>query len=163
MVSSHAWGCHQLPAWIILSLHRISQTLKAEIEQRRLPWALHQKAFDNDSTCICYCSNLYHVSFDHSRESIAKPWKTRLGSENFSTYEKITNGPKVQTADKKTVMHVVGKETVFITHEVETDSGEISTRSGVLHPVYHIPGLSARLLLLRFFPLVSLLLYPFHP
>jgi hypothetical protein len=43
-------------------------------------------------------------------------------------------------------MHIVGKGTVFITHEVKTDSGKISTRSGVLHPVYHIPGLSARLL-----------------
>jgi hypothetical protein len=42
-------------------------------------------------------------------------------------------------------MHVVGKGTVFITHEVETDSGKISTQSGALHPVYHIPGLSARL------------------
>jgi hypothetical protein len=46
---------------------------------------------------------------------------------DFSTYEKITHSPQVQTADKKTVMHVVGKGTVFITHEVETDSGEIST------------------------------------
>jgi GAG-pre-integrase domain len=68
---------------------------------------------------------------------------------NFPTYEKITNIPQVQTADKKTVMHVVGKETVSITHEVETDSGKISTRSGALHPVYHIPGLSARLLSVR--------------
>jgi hypothetical protein len=68
---------------------------------------------------------------------------------DFSTYEKITNGPQVQTADKKTVIHVVGKGTVFITHKVETDSGEISTRSGVLHPVYHILGLSARLLSVR--------------
>jgi hypothetical protein len=65
---------------------------------------------------------------------------------DFSTYEKITNGPQVQTADKKTVMHVVGKGTVFITHEVETDSGKISTQSGALHPVYHILELSARLL-----------------
>jgi hypothetical protein len=68
---------------------------------------------------------------------------------DFSTYEKITNGPQVQTADKKTVMHIVGKGTVFITHEVKTDSGEISTQSGVLHPVYHIPGLSERLLLVQ--------------
>ena len=37
---------------------------------------------------------------------------------DFSTYEKITNGPQVQTADKKTVMHIVGKGTVFTTHEV---------------------------------------------
>ena len=68
---------------------------------------------------------------------------------DFSTYEKITNSPQVQTADKKTVMHIVGKGTVFITHEVETNSGKISTRSGVLHPVSHIPGLSARLLSVR--------------
>jgi hypothetical protein len=68
---------------------------------------------------------------------------------DFSTYEKITNSPQVQTADKKTVMHVVGKETVFITHEVETDCGKISTWLGALHPVYHIPGLSARLLSVR--------------
>jgi hypothetical protein len=65
---------------------------------------------------------------------------------DFSTYEKITNSPQVQTADKKTVMHIVGKGTVFITHEVETDSGKISTQSGAFHPVYYIPGLSARLL-----------------
>jgi hypothetical protein len=65
---------------------------------------------------------------------------------DFPIYEKITNSPQVQTADKKTVMHVVGKGTVFITHEAKTDSGKISTQSGALHPVYHIPGLSARLL-----------------
>ena len=46
-------------------------------------------------------------------------------------------------------MHIVGKGTVFITHEIETNSGKTSTRSGALHPVYHIPGLSARLLSVR--------------
>jgi hypothetical protein len=68
---------------------------------------------------------------------------------DFSTYEKITNGPQVQTADKKTIIHIVEKETVFITHEVETDNGKKTTRSGASHPVYHIPGLSARLLSVR--------------
>ena len=67
---------------------------------------------------------------------------------DFSTDEKITNGPQVQTTDKRTVMCIVGKETVFITHEVKTNSGEIFTRSGALHPVY-IPRLSAILLSVR--------------
>jgi len=65
---------------------------------------------------------------------------------DFSTYEKITNGPQVQTADQNTIMRVVGKGTIFLTHEVEMDSGKKTTRSGALHPVYHIPGLSVRLL-----------------
>jgi hypothetical protein len=37
----------------------------------------------------------------------------------------------------------------FYNHEVETDSGKKSTQSGALHPVYHILGLSARLLSVR--------------
>ena len=65
---------------------------------------------------------------------------------DFSTYEEIRDGPQVQTADENTQMRIIGKGTIFITHEAEDSLGKFTTRNGALHPVYHIPGLSTRLL-----------------
>ena len=48
-------------------------------------------AFDTNSTCICNCLNLHHVSFDHSRESIAEPLKTRLGCGQSCELTEVLN------------------------------------------------------------------------
>ena len=129
------------------SLHKQLQILVATVDSLSSDCNNKNKFFACNSNCVkCKDKKLSDLTF--LGDSGTSQTFTSEISE-FSTYEKITNSPQVQTADKKTVMHIVGKGTVFITHEVETNSGKISTRSGALHPAYHIPGLSARLLSVR--------------
>jgi gag-polypeptide of LTR copia-type len=108
------------------SLHKQLQILVATVDSLSLDCNNKNIFFAcNSSNCVnCKNKKLNNLTF--LGESGASQTFTSEISD-FSTYEKITHSLQVQTADKKTVMHVVGKETVFITHEVETDSGEIST------------------------------------
>jgi hypothetical protein len=130
------------------SLHKQLQILVATVDSLSSDCNNKNKVFAcNSSNCV-NCKNKKLNDLTFLGDSSASQTFT-FEISNFSTYEKITNSPQVQTADKKTVMHIVGKGTVFIIHEVETNSGKISTQSKALHPVYHIPGLPARLLSVR--------------
>ena len=121
------------------SLHKQLQILVATVDSLSSDCNNKNKFFAcNSSNCV-KCKDKESSDLTFPGDSGASQMFTSEISD-FSTYEKITNGLQVQTADKKIIMHIVGKGTVFITHEVETNSGKISTRSGVLH-VYHIPGL----------------------
>jgi hypothetical protein len=106
------------------SLHKQLQILVATVNSLSLDCNNKNNVFAcNSSNCVNYKNKkLNDLTF--LGDSGTSQTFTSL---DLFTYEKITNGPQVQTADKKTVMHVVGKGTVFITHEVETDSGKIST------------------------------------
>ena len=130
------------------SLHKQLQILVATVDSLSSDCNNKNKFFACHSSNCVKCKDKKSTDLTFLGNSGASQTFTSKISD-FPTYEKITNSPQVQTADKKTVMHIVGKGTVFITHEVETNSGKISTRSGVLHAVYHIPGLSARLLSVR--------------
>jgi transposase InsO family protein len=61
---------------------------------------------------------------------------------DFTPYD----GPKLQTAAVKAPLQIKGEGTVFLTHKVTSKSGstkEIVTR---FYPVYHVPGMSVRLM-----------------
>jgi len=61
---------------------------------------------------------------------------------DFTPYD----GPKLQTAAVKAPLQIKGEGTVFLTHIVTSKSG--ITREVVTHffPVYHVPGMSVRLM-----------------
>ena len=64
---------------------------------------------------------------------------------DFTEYERIENGPSVQTADAKSALKIAGKGAVFLTHQVKWRKQHIDQITR-LYPVYHIPGLHIRLL-----------------
>jgi hypothetical protein len=105
------------------SLHKQLQILVAIVDSLSSDCNNKNKFFAcNSSNCVnCKNKKLSDLTF-LGNSGTSQTFTSKIS--DFSTYEKITNSPQVQTADKKTVMHVVGN---FITHEVETDCGKIST------------------------------------
>jgi len=56
------------------------------------------------------------------------------------------NGPKLQTAAVKAPLQIKGEGTVFLTHNVTSKSGITREVVTCFFPVYHVPGMSIRLM-----------------
>ena len=93
------------------SLHKQSRILVATVDSLSSDCNNKNKFFAcNSSNCVkCKDKKLSDLTF-LGDSGTSQMFTSEI--PDFSTYEKITNGLQVQTADKKTVMHIVGKGTV---------------------------------------------------
>jgi len=104
-------------------------------------------------------TNKYHFSTLYCakcEDTTKTPWLLDSGASmhvtfdesDFSDYQLIKDSPKIRTASKGSFLYMKGMGSVFVKHQVISNdrltSEQVVTR---LYPVFHIPNLDVRLLL----------------
>jgi len=139
---------------------QVSSTSSSNIHSR-----IEKSAFlagtitEQDLHSICNSINKYsvhHFSCEKCKKNIdvnVCQWIMDSGASKHFTPELSDfadfhpyDGPKLQTAKATAPLQIKGEGTIFFTHDVTNKSGITRTVTTRFFPVYHVPGMSVRLM-----------------